>query len=104
MSEGDVVVDDMEELYRVVDLFVNLRDRLPSGEGLAAADTGAVVGVLLALSRLAVVGKERIAQLDINPLFVSERGAVAADALVVLRAAAVGAGRAVPVSFEAVPA
>jgi hypothetical protein len=44
--------------------------------------------VLLALSALAVAAGDRIVQLDVNPLLVSADGAVAADALVVLRSPA----------------
>ena len=46
-------------------------------------DREAVVGTLLALSRL-LVENPRVAEVDVNPLVVTERGAVAVDARVVV--------------------
>ena len=51
--------------------------------GAAAGDVEGLVRVIQAVSR-AVDADPRIAELDINPLFVGRHGAVAADALVVL--------------------
>ncbi len=55
--------------------------------GAPAADVDAVVDVLVRLSWLISDHRERVAEIDVNPLFVRARGAgvVAADALVVLR-------------------
>ena len=55
--------------------------------GAPSADVDAVVDVLVRLSWLISDHKERIAEIDVNPLFVRAKGkgVVAADALVVLR-------------------
>lgn len=47
------------------------------------ADTAALVDVIMRVQRLAVDNYGRLAELDINPLTVQERGAVALDALAV---------------------
>ncbi|MDH3703820.1 MAG: acetate--CoA ligase family protein, partial [Alphaproteobacteria bacterium] len=54
--------------------------------GGAPLDVTALADVLAAVSRLAWDGRDRIAELDINPLFVGAngQGVIAADALVVL--------------------
>jgi succinyl-CoA synthetase beta subunit len=53
----------------------------------APADVEAVTDVLVRIARLAVDEDDRIAEIDVNPLIIREagRGAVAVDALVVLR-------------------
>lgn len=55
--------------------------------GMPACDTDALVAALAAVSRLAWDLRERLKELDVNPLLVRPRGmgAVAADALIVLR-------------------
>ena len=55
--------------------------------GAAPADIDAVVDVLVRVSWLIHDHRERIAEIDVNPLFVRAKGqgVVAADALVVLR-------------------
>lgn len=55
--------------------------------GKPALDADAVVDTLMAVSQLAWQGRDRIAEIDINPLIVRPRGrgAVAADALIVLK-------------------
>jgi len=57
----------------------------PLLRGRPAADLDSLVKVLLGLSSLAYALKDSIAEVDINPLIVSEKGARAVDALVVLR-------------------
>ncbi|MFN8898448.1 MAG: acetate--CoA ligase family protein [Pseudomonadota bacterium] len=51
--------------------------------GLPAVDTDALVGILLALSRLALERPD-IAAVDINPLVVDSAQPVAVDALVLI--------------------
>jgi acetyl coenzyme A synthetase (ADP forming)-like protein len=57
---------------------------LDAVRGLAPADRGALEDVLLRISRLAIDFPE-ITELDVNPLMAMPRGAVAADARVMLR-------------------
>lgn len=70
-------------------LLGELRGRavLGGARGLPAADVDAVAEALVRLGHLAVDLKDRIAELDINPLFVlpAGKGVRAADALVVLK-------------------
>ena len=49
-----------------------------------AGDRGAAARALVGVGELALDLGERLVALDVNPLFVLERGVVAADALVVL--------------------
>ncbi len=51
--------------------------------GAKPADVDALVDVIMKVSRLALDLSDEIAELDINPLVVRPRGAVALDALVV---------------------
>jgi acyl-CoA synthetase (NDP forming) len=51
--------------------------------GSKPADVGALVDVIMKVERLALDLADEIAELDINPLVVKPRGAVALDALVV---------------------
>jgi len=46
----------------------------------------ALVDVVLAVARLAAACGERLAELDLNPVVVQQRGAVAVDSLVVAAA------------------
>jgi acetate---CoA ligase (ADP-forming) len=52
--------------------------------GGAKADVKALVDVILAVARLAVAAGDRVAELDLNPVVVRPRGAVAVDSLVVV--------------------
>ena len=52
--------------------------------GQPAADRAALVDVLMKMQRLAVDLSGEVAEVDINPLVAGPKGAVAADALVVL--------------------
>lgn len=56
---------------------------LRGARGRPPADINALVDVLMKVQRLAVDLASTVAELDINPLLVSERGAVALDALIV---------------------
>jgi acyl-CoA synthetase (NDP forming) len=69
------------------DMIDELRCRpiLDGVRGSAALDVGAIVRTLVTLSQFAWHNRHRIAELDINPLFALPGGAVAADALIVMR-------------------
>ncbi len=54
--------------------------------GQPAGDKEALAHMLVEVSRMAWALRERLAELDINPVFVSKDGVVAADALIVLKA------------------
>jgi acetate---CoA ligase (ADP-forming) len=56
---------------------------LQGARGQARADIKALVGVVLAVARLAAACGDRLAELDLNPVVVQQRGAVAVDSLVV---------------------
>jgi acyl-CoA synthetase (NDP forming) len=58
---------------------------LTGARGQPAADVGALVDAIMRLQRLAVDLAGEVAELDINPLVVRPKGAVAVDALVVCR-------------------
>jgi len=58
---------------------------LTGARGRPTADLGALAGVLVQLGELALDLGERLLELDVNPLFALEEGALAGDALVVLR-------------------
>ncbi len=53
--------------------------------GQPAGDTEALARMLVDVSAMAMALKDRIAEMDINPVFVGPKGAIAADALVVLK-------------------
>ena len=53
--------------------------------GQPAVDTEALAKMLVQVSAMAFQMKDRLAEMDINPVFVGPKGAVAADALVVLK-------------------
>ena len=53
--------------------------------GAKPADVDALVDVIMKVQRLALDLADEVAELDINPLVVRPRGAVALDALVVNR-------------------
>jgi acyl-CoA synthetase (NDP forming) len=58
---------------------------LTGARGRPAADVGALVDAIMRVQRLAVDLAREVAELDINPLIVRPKGAVAVDALVVCR-------------------
>ena len=53
--------------------------------GQPAVDTEALAHMLVQVSAMAYAMKDRLAEMDINPVFVGQQGAVAADALIVLK-------------------
>lgn len=57
---------------------------LSGWRGRPAADRAALAGLLVALGDLAHAGRERIAEIDLNPVIVTPDGAVAVDAVVIL--------------------
>jgi acyl-CoA synthetase (NDP forming) len=59
---------------------------LRGARGQAKADVKALVDVVLAVARLAAACGDRLVELDLNPVVVLPRGAVAVDSLVVLAA------------------
>jgi acetyltransferase len=69
------------------DMIDELRCRpiLSGTRGQPALDVGAVARSLAALSRFAWENRDTIREIDINPLFALPAGAVAADALIVLK-------------------
>lgn len=56
---------------------------LTGARGRPTADVGALVDAIMRVQRLAVDLSGEVAELDINPLVVRPKGAVAVDALVV---------------------
>jgi acetyltransferase len=58
---------------------------LRGARGMPGVDTGALSDVLVRLARFAWENRQTVAEIDINPLFATARGAIAADALVVGR-------------------
>jgi acyl-CoA synthetase (NDP forming) len=59
---------------------------LQGARGQAKSDVKALVDVVLAVARLAAASGDRLAELDLNPVVVHQRGAVAVDSLVVASA------------------
>jgi acyl-CoA synthetase (NDP forming) len=73
---------DAEEMVRSLRGYALLQ----GARGQAKADVKALVDVILAVARLAAACGERLAELDLNPVVVQQRGAVAVDSLVVAAA------------------
>jgi acyl-CoA synthetase (NDP forming) len=73
---------DAEEMVKSLRGYALLR----GARGAARADVKALVDVVLAVTRLAAACGERLAELDLNPVVVRARGAVAVDSLVVASA------------------
>jgi acyl-CoA synthetase (NDP forming) len=73
---------DKAEARRMVDELQGL-PLLLGARGRPKADIGALVDVIMKVQRLAVDLADDVAELDINPLVVRPKGAVALDALVV---------------------
>ena len=74
-----------ERALRMVDS-LRVRPMLDGLRGAPRVSVEALVSALTALSQLAVELSDHIGALDVNPLIVSAHGAVAVDALLVLRA------------------
>ena len=53
--------------------------------GAAPLDTDALTNLMVSVSNYAVKHKNDLAELDLNPVFVSDNGVCAADALIVLK-------------------
>ncbi|WP_050615192.1 acetate--CoA ligase family protein [Bacillus testis] len=73
-----------KDAYNMIDE-VKGKAILDGVRGKGAVDKEAVVDALLNISRLVMDHKESIAELDLNPLIVYEKGAKAADAAIVLK-------------------
>ncbi|KAA0236045.1 MAG: CoA-binding protein [Actinobacteria bacterium] len=73
---------DRREAHRMIEEIRGL-PLLRGARGRPTADIDALVDVLMRVQTLAVDHASTVAEVDINPLLVSERGAVALDALVV---------------------
>jgi len=71
--------DEAERMVRELAAFPILE----GARGTKPADLGALVDVIMKVQRLALDLAGDVAELDINPLLVKPRGAVALDALVV---------------------
>jgi acetyltransferase len=75
--------------YDAMEMVNEIKGRkiLDAFRNMGPADTDAIVDVILRLSRLAADLKDTVAEIDINPLVVLEKGksAKAVDALVVLK-------------------
>jgi acetyltransferase len=61
------------------------RSILAGARGKPPLDVGAVALALAALSQFAWENRDTVAEIDVNPLFALPHGAVAADALIVLK-------------------
>ncbi|MFN8035853.1 MAG: acetate--CoA ligase family protein [Acidimicrobiia bacterium] len=73
--------DEAERMLRELKGF----ELLQGARGAKPADLDALVGVIMNVQRLALDLSDVVAELDVNPLVVKPRGAVALDALVVAR-------------------
>jgi len=78
----EVLAGDMIDATRISRLLAGYRDR-------PAADRGAIISAMLALSQLAIEHPAIVA-VDINPLLVDENGAVALDARIEIAAERLG--------------
>jgi acyl-CoA synthetase (NDP forming) len=58
---------------------------LAGARGKPKGDTKALLDVVMAVARLAAACGERVEELDLNPVVVRSKGAVAVDSLVVVR-------------------
>ncbi len=96
LGMGGVLTEVLRDVtYRIApfgieearDMIAELKGaRLFSGyRGQPAVDTEALAKMLVQVSGMAYALKDRLAEMDINPVFVSAKGAVAADALAVLK-------------------
>jgi acetyltransferase len=70
---------DAEDMVRSLRGYPLLR----GARGRASGDVKALVDVVMAVARLAAACGDRLAELDLNPVVVRPRGALAVDALVV---------------------
>jgi acetyltransferase len=73
---------DAQDMVRSLHGYALLRGT----RGQARADIKALVDVVLAVARLAAACGDRLAELDLNPVVVQQRGAVAVDSRVVAAA------------------
>ena len=62
-----------------------IRPLLDGKRGAPPADLASLTGAVIALSAIAEDLGDLIAEMDVNPLIVSDKGAVAVDALIIPR-------------------
>ncbi len=85
---GGIFVEALEDVsFRIVPLTkqdaIEMTEEIRGHSILAGCDVGAIVDTILKVSEMAA--KEKIFELDINPLIACERGVVAVDARVVFK-------------------
>src|SRR5207249_2886739 len=82
-ADAGVVALGLTTARAVRSAYAELTARAPDADGRPRADVGALVDVILKVQRLALDLHAELSELDINPLAVLPKGAVALDALAV---------------------
>lgn len=72
---------DGEEILKAI-LSLKMAPLLTGYRGKPKADLGAIVDAIVAVQNFAIEHQGKLSELDINPLIVTEDGAIAADALI----------------------
>jgi acyl-CoA synthetase (NDP forming) len=80
--------EDIAEALRALKGFALLR----GFRGRPAADIDAIVRVLMDLAAFAIAARDEVVEIEINPLFVHQRGVCAVDALVAMAEGAQSSG------------